>query len=150
VEQALDLLVARRFPVEHIVVCGEDVRLVEDITGPLSYGVAAGRGILGGLLFGVLFGLVYGFLGLTDPIASGFVIAGWGGLAGACAGLTVACVGRWLAEGQRDFLSHTRVEAGRHVLWCDPEHAADAAALLAPLREALERADASTRGVRPT
>jgi hypothetical protein len=62
----------------------------------------------------------------------------------------VACLGRWLAEGQRDFVSRTRLEAGRHVLRCDPAHAADAVEVLAPLREALERAGLETAADRPS
>ena len=139
VEQAMDLLVAREFPVEHVSISGEGLRLVEDVTGRLTYGVTTLRGLVAGALFGVVLGMVFGFVGLTDPIVSGFVVAAWGALAGAAGGALVASLGRWLEEGRRDFVSRTRLEATRQIILCDVEHAEEAARVLAPMTDAFER-----------
>ena len=132
-EQAVDLLVGRGFPVEQIRISGEDLRLVEDVTGPLTYGLAALRGLLAGVCFGVFVGLLFGVLSLTDPLVSAVTLAAWGALVGGIAGVLVSTLGRWLEEGRRDFMSHTRVEAARYTLLCDGDHADEARRILGPL-----------------
>jgi hypothetical protein len=131
-EQAVDLLVARGFPVEHLRIAGEDLRLVEDVTGPLTYGLAAFRGLLAGVCFGIFVGLLFGVLSLTDPLVSAVTLAAWGALIGGGAGVLVATLGHWLAEGRRDFMSRTTVEAARFTLLCEGDRAEEATGLVAP------------------
>jgi hypothetical protein len=132
-EQGVDLLVGRGFPVEQVRISGEDLRLVEDVTGPLTYGLAALKGLLAGLSFGVFVGLLFGVLSLTDPLVSAVTLAAWGALVGGGAGVLVSTLGRWLEEGRRDFMSRTRVEASRYTLLCDGDRADEARRILAPL-----------------
>ena len=132
-ERAVDLLVARGFPVEHLCISGEGLRLVEEVTGRLTYSYVALRGLVGGTLLGILLGVGFGFLGLTDPIVSAAVIVGLAAVVGGVAGMLVSSIGRWLEEGRRDFISRTKLEAGRFGVFCDVDYASQAEELLGPM-----------------
>lgn len=129
-EQAVDLLVARGFPVEHLCISGEGLRLVENVTGRVTYAVVALPGVVGGALLGVLLGAGFAFLGLVDPMVSALVVVAASGAVGAVAGAFVSSLGRWLEEGRRDFLSRTTLEAARYGVFCDGDHADEAKRLL--------------------
>jgi hypothetical protein len=132
-EQAVDSLVVRGFPVGALCVTGHDLRLVEDVTGRLTYLAAVGRGALVGAPFGILVAVLFSALELVDPLVSVVRLAAWGAAAGAAAGAVVASVARWLEEGRRDFTSTRRVEAARYELLCASEHADEAKRILGPV-----------------
>jgi hypothetical protein len=55
-ERAVDYLSDRGFEVSRTAIVGRDLRYVEQITGPMTYGKAALRGALTGAFVGVLIG----------------------------------------------------------------------------------------------
>lgn len=133
-EQVVDLLVARGFPVEHVCITGEGLRLVEEVNGRLTYGVVTLRGAIGGGALGLLLGAGFAFAGLADPLFPTAAVVAVTVLVGILAGGIVSSIGRWLEEGRRDFLSRTRLEATRYGVLCDREQADAAESMLARYR----------------
>jgi hypothetical protein len=111
-QAVVDALSDADFPVEETSIIGRDLRLVEDVTGRLSYGRAALTGAAGGAWFGLLFGL---FLGLfADDATSTFALVLWGLLFGALAGAVFSLVGYAMSGGRRDFVSVSQLVADRY------------------------------------
>ena len=86
-QDAVDSLSDRGFPVEGAEVVGQDVRLVERVTGRLTNGRAAAAGAASGAWFGLFIGLLVGLF-TTGPEWLGLVLGGlligafWGALFG--------------------------------------------------------------------
>lgn len=111
-QAAVDRLSDADFPVEETSIVGRDLRLVEDVTGRLSYSRAALRGAAGGAWFGLLFGL---FLGLFAADATSTVaLVLWGLLFGALAGVVFSVIGYAMTGGRRDFVSVSQLVAERY------------------------------------
>jgi hypothetical protein len=111
-QAVVDALSDAHFPVEETSIIGRDLRLVEDVTGRMSYGRAALTGAAGGAWFGLLFGL---FLGLfADDATSTIALVLWGLLFGALAGAVFSLVGYALTGGRRDFVSVSQLVADRY------------------------------------
>lgn len=127
-QAAVDLLSDEGFPVEAISIVGHDIRTVENVTGRLTKGKAALRGLGGGAWFGLLLGLLFS---LFAPGAAWFGVlllaVGLGALWGALFGF----VGHAATRGQRDFASVKALEAGRYEVLVRGELAAQAHQTLA-------------------
>jgi hypothetical protein len=132
-QRTVDFLADEKFPVEHCMIVGTDLKRVERITGRLT----TGRVVLGGALSGVWLGL---FIGLVLALfAEGSVLAMVLSTVafGAFFGAVWAVVGYAATRGQRDFSSVTQVVATRYEVLVEHKVAAQARELLARLPGAL-------------
>ena len=130
-QRAVDYLSDQKFPVERTAIVGEGLKTVEQVTGRLDWGRAAGLGFGQGLFVGLFVGLIFSFLGLGGgnllfSVAYGMVL-------GAIFGLVWGLVGYALSGGRRDFTSIGGMRAERYVILSDAEVAEQARTLLANL-----------------
>src|SRR5690625_1336885 len=125
-QHAVDALSDRQFPVQHTVIVGTDLRMVERITGRLSYPRVALAGAMSGAWFGLFVGLIFGLFSenFLQPLIPALLI-------GAAFGILFGLVSYAFTGGKRDFTSSSQVVAGRYALLCDPHHAGEARRLIA-------------------
>ena len=129
-QRAVDYLSDEEFPVENVTIVGNDLRLVERVTGRLTRGKVALAGALGGAWWGLFVGLL---LGLFSPESSFFGLLLFGLLFGAVFGAITAMVGYSFTGGTRDFTSTTSVVATSYDVLCQHQRAEEARNLLAKL-----------------
>ena len=117
-QRAVDFLSDNRFPVRAVTITGTDLRMVERVTGRLTYGRTAFAGALSGAWFGLFVGL------LLSLFASG---AGFGVLAamliGAGFGMLFGVISFAATGGRRDFSSHSQIVASEYQVLCHEQHA---------------------------
>ena len=126
-QQAVDSLSDRGFPVEGVEIVGQDVRLVERVTGRLTNARAAAAGAASGAWFGLFIGLLVGLF-TTGPEWLGLVLGGL--LIGAFWGAVFGFFAHWMTRGQRDFTSVSNLVAGRYELTVAGDQARRARELL--------------------
>jgi predicted lipid-binding transport protein (Tim44 family) len=126
-QQAVDSLSDRGFPVEGAEIVGNDVRLVERVTGRLTNARAAAAGAGPGAWFGLFIGLLVGLF-TTGPEWLGLVLGGL--LIGALWGALFGFFAHWVTQGQRDFTSVSNLVAGRYELTVPNDQAQRARELL--------------------
>ncbi|MCP2013125.1 putative lipid-binding transport protein (Tim44 family) [Deinococcus sp. HSC-46F16] len=130
-QRAVDYLSDQKFPVERTAIVGEGLKMVEQVTGRLSWGRAAGLGFAQGLMIGLFVGLLFGLLGLT---AGNFLFSiAYGVVLGGITGLIWGLIGYALSGGRRDFTSVGGMKADHYVLLADPEVAEQARSLLSAM-----------------
>jgi hypothetical protein len=129
-EAAVDFLSDRRFPVQRIAIVGRDLEIVEQVTGRMGYGRAAGNGAATGAVLGLLFGWLFGLFDWVDPLVTSLTLAIYGLLWGAVVGALLGLVLHALSGGRRDFASVGGVRAKRYELMVDDEVADEAARIL--------------------
>ncbi|MBH5337630.1 hypothetical protein IHE55_23815 [Streptomyces pactum] len=110
-QAAVDRLSDERFPVEHIDIVGSDLRTVENVTGRLTKGRAAGAGAAAGAWFGLFIGLLVGLF-TTGPTWLGLILGGV--IFGALWGAVLGYAGHAATGGRRDFASVQRLVATRY------------------------------------
>ncbi|MFC7406428.1 general stress protein [Georgenia alba] len=125
-QKAVDYLSDKAFPVQKVTIVGTDLRLVERITGRLTYARVAGAGAMSGAWFGLLISLL---LLLFTPSGQQFPILA-GVLMGAAFGILAGVVSYALTGGRRDFTSASQVVASRYAVLCEPEEASRAGEVL--------------------
>ena len=130
-QQAVDFLSDHGFPVEGAEIVGQDVRLVERVTGRLTKARAAGTGAASGAWFGLFIGLLVGLF-TTGPEWLGLVLGGL--LIGAFWGAVFGFFAHAMTQGQRDFTSVRNLVAGRYELTVPNDQAERAGELLAQQR----------------
>jgi hypothetical protein len=128
-QRAVDFLADNKFPVEHCVIVGTDLKRIERITGRLTTARVALGGLLSGLWFGLFIGLVFTLFTEEDWLAT--ILATM--LFGALFGLIWALVGYAMTRGRRDFSSVTSVVATRYEVLVEHKVANDARELLTQL-----------------
>jgi hypothetical protein len=128
-QAAVDYLSDQRFPVENVTIIGSDLRMIEKITGRLTWGRALAAGGAGGAWWGLFVGLLLGIFTVSGRAWIGSVLAGL--LIGLVFGLVFAAIGYAATRGQRDFTSTSQIVAGRYDVMCNPTHAEEARSLLA-------------------
>jgi hypothetical protein len=130
-ESAVDRLSDARFPVERTAIVGRDLKLVEQVTGRVTYADAAARGAVAGGLVGLLVSWLFAVFNWFNPtVAWGWLIFDglWFGLVvGALMGVLLHA----LTSGRRDFASVPAMTAERYELLVDEDVADEAARLLA-------------------
>lgn len=126
-QRAVDHLSDEGFPVENVSIVGHDIRTVENVSGRLTNGRAASRGLISGIWFGLAIGLLLGFF-VPGVNWIGVVIAGI--IFGAIWGALFGFLGHAATRGQRDFSSVKTMEAGRYEVLVRGEFATRAAQLL--------------------
>ncbi|SIM56022.1 hypothetical protein SAMN04489832_0625 [Micromonospora cremea] len=108
-QQVVDCLAEHHLEVGTTQIIGSDLRLVEQITGRLTWPRALLSGAASGAWFGVFVGLLLGVLGTI-----GFVRAMTLGLAwGVLFGMAFAAAGYALTGGRRDFTSRSATVPSR-------------------------------------
>ena len=132
-QKAVDYLSDNKFPVEHLMIVGTDLKRVERITGRLTTGRVALGGLLSGLWLGLFVGLIFSFF-VEDSILA-MILSTM--LLGALFGVVWALLGYALTRGQRDFSSVTQVVATRYEVLVEHKVAAQAREMLAHLPGAL-------------
>ena len=132
-QRTVDHLSDEKFPVEHCMIVGTDLKQVERITGRLT----GGRVALGGALSGIWLGLFIGLVFALFAEGSIWVMVLSTMAFGAVFGVVWGFVGYAATRGQRDFSSVTRVVATRYEVLVEHKHAARARELLADLPGAL-------------
>jgi len=133
-QKSVDFLSDNKFPVEHLMIVGTDLKRVERITGRLTNGRVAVGGLLSGLWLGLFVGLLFSFF-TTDNSALSVIVSCM--LIGALFGVAWALLGYALTRGRRDFSSVTQVVATRYEVLVEHKVAAQARELLAKLPGAL-------------
>jgi len=126
-QAAVDRLSDEGFPVQNVSIVGHDIRTVENVSGRMTNGKAALRGVSGGAWFGLLVGLLFSFfvphISFIGVIILAIVLGGlWGALFG--------FVGHAAQRGTRDFSSVKTMEAGRYELLVRAEFSARAMQML--------------------
>lgn len=129
-EQAVDYLSDQRFPVERTAIVGEGLKLVEQVTGRITYGRAALQGAVSGAFIGLLIGWLFAVFDWSDPVvASAWLIVDglwFGAVVGAIFGLIMHA----FTGGRRDFGSIAGMQADRYLVQVDEDLADEAARLL--------------------
>ncbi len=128
-QAAVDYLSDEKFAVENVTIIGTDLRMVERVTGRLSWGRAIAAGAAGGAWWGLFVGLLLGIFSATRGAWVGSVLAGL--LIGLVFGAAFGAMGYAATRGRRDFTSTSQIVAGRYDVMCNPAHAEEARALLA-------------------
>jgi hypothetical protein len=125
-QHAVDYLSDQKFPVENVTIVGTDLRMVERVTGRLSYGRVALAGALSGAWFGFFVGLLLMLFGGEGAGAVVFV-----GIAlGAGFGLLFSVLSYAFTGGRRDFTSSSQIVASTYAILCVTEQAGEARSLL--------------------
>ncbi|MGN8246496.1 general stress protein [Cellulomonas soli] len=126
-QKAVDHLADHQFPVQLVTIVGTDLRMVERVTGRLSYPRAA----LGGFLSGAWFGLFVGLLmSLFSTPGTGSLLPA-AILIGGAFGLILSVVTYSFSGGKRDFTSSSQIVAATYSVLCRSEKANAARQLLA-------------------
>jgi uncharacterized membrane protein len=110
------------FPVEHVRVVGDGVRMVEQVTGRMTRVRAASTGAVSGAWFGVLIGLLLGLFTAAPSWSLPLLV---GLAAGAVWGAVYGLLAYWTSRGQRDFASVLSLQAERYDVCVDASHAAE-------------------------
>jgi len=130
-QAAVDFLADRKFPVEHVAIVGDELRIVEQVTGRLNYGQAALQGAFSGASTGALVGALFSLFQLFEPTGSVLAVVLWGLVIGALVGTVFGVLAYAASGGRRDFQSVSGMEAGRYDVMVDADLADDATRMLA-------------------
>ena len=130
-ERAVDQLADEGFAVERLAIVGSDLRMVEQVTGPLSLPVSATAGAATGAWTGSLFGLIFALFLTEDAGVSALSVVLYGLVFGALMGALFGAGAYALTAGRRDFASVSGLEADRYDVMADMEVAEEAASRLA-------------------
>ena len=130
-QRAVDFLSDEHFPVQHVTIVGNGLRMVERVTGRLTQGRAAATGAAGGAWWGLFIGVV--LLVFSTAEANEVLLLLLTVIAGAVFGAVFGIIGYALTGGKRDFTSQSSVVATTYEVLCTYQHAEDARGLLARL-----------------
>lgn len=132
-QRTVDFLADEKFPVEHCMIVGTDLKRIERITGRLTTGRVAVGGIASGLWLGLFVGLIFSIF--TEENTLGVIVSTM--VIGAAFGVIMALVGYAMSGGRRDFSSVSAVVATHYEVLVEHKVAAQARELLAKLPGAL-------------
>ena len=127
-QRAVDFLSDEHFPVQHVTIVGNGLRMVERVTGRLTQGRAAAAGAAGGAWWGLFLGVVLMLFSTSEE--NGFLLLLLTLIAGAVFGAVFGIIGYALTGGKRDFTSQSSVVATSYEVLCKYAHADAARALL--------------------
>ncbi|RYV52261.1 general stress protein [Pengzhenrongella frigida] len=126
-QRAVDHLADKQFPVQLVTIVGTDLRMVERVTGRLSYPRVALAGAASGAWFGLFVGLLLlmfsGAETQTFPLLAAILI-------GAAFGMLFSVITYSFTAGKRDFTSASQIVAGAYSVLCAAEQAHKARSLL--------------------
>jgi hypothetical protein len=127
-QRAVDYLSDNGFPVENLTIVGSDLKQVERVLGRLTSWKAALAGAGTGAWFGALIGLLLSLFANSGTAM--VVIILWGLLTGAVFGAVWGFIAHLFTFGQRDFATFGATVATRFEVYCTPDQAARAMAML--------------------
>jgi len=130
-QRAVDFLSDEHFPVQHVTIVGNGLRMVERVTGRLTQGRAAATGAAGGAWWGLFIGVV--LMIFSSAEANAFLLLLLTVISGAVFGAVFGIIGYALTGGKRDFTSQSSVVATSYEVLCQYQHAEEARGLLARL-----------------
>lgn len=143
-QRAVDYLSDNHFPVQFVTIVGSDLRMVERVTGRLTYGRVALASGLNGAWFGLFVGLLLQVFGKAP---AGTVLAAM--LIGAAFAVFAGVISYAATRGRRDFTSTSQIVAREYEVLCLTEHVTDALDLLAKLPGGTGRRPSSLRRTDP-
>lgn len=126
-QRAVDYLSDKEFPVQHVTIVGSDLRMVERVTGRLTYPRVALAGALSGAWFGLFVGLILTLFSEEGGALVPAIILGLG------FGMLFGVISFMFTGGKRDFTSQSQIVAGNYAILCRTEHAQKASEVLATL-----------------
>jgi hypothetical protein len=127
-QKAVDYLSDNHFPVQAVTIVGVDLKMVERVTGRLTYARVALAGLLSGAWFGLFVGLLLSLVGSTTEGQGISVFAAV--FIGAAFGLLFGLISYSFTGGRRDFTSTSQIVAGEYRVLCLTEQAGKAIQLL--------------------
>jgi hypothetical protein len=119
--------------VSGVQIVGSDVRLVETVTGRMSYGRAASAGLISGAWFGLLVGMLLGLFANPDQDPSWTTLLLLGLLWGALFGIVYGLLAHAATRGRRDFSSRSKLVASQYEVTSPVDLAVEARELLAQM-----------------
>ncbi len=124
-QQVVDRLSDAGFPVGKVAIVGCDLRLVEQMTGRLTTGRAAGLGAAGGAWWGLFVGLLLSVFTVSflAPVLVGLFL-------GALFGAGTGALGHAALRGRRDFTSVQTLAADRYEVLVEEAAADESLSLL--------------------
>jgi hypothetical protein len=129
-ERAVDVLADSEFPVEQVTIVGRGLKMVERVTGRMTWIDAAARGALTGAMTGALIGWLFWVFDWFAPIVS----AGWlifdGLWFGAVVGTLIGLLAYAVTRGRRGFMSAASMEADEYDILVAAPIADEAARIL--------------------
>jgi len=128
-QRAVDYLSDQAFPVQFVTIVGTGLRMVERVTGRLTYPKVAGASALSGAWFGLFVGLVLSLFGGSNGAVLPAAV-----LFGAGFGILFGIISYSLTGGRRDFTSSSQIVASEYEVLCLPEQAGRARELLGQLQ----------------
>jgi hypothetical protein len=139
-QKAVDYLADQQFPVQLVSIVGNDLKMVERVTGRLTYPRVALSGALSGMWFGLFVGVMLSFFSTTP----GYFSIVTSVLMGAAFFMLFGIVTYAMQRGKRDFTSTSQVVATGYDVVVSSEAANEARRLLHQLP--MTRLDASGSG----
>lgn len=125
-QKGVELLSDAGFPVQHVTIVGADLKMVERVTGRLTYSRVAAAGLASGAWFGLFVGLVLSMFGGESSALPIFAAIG----IGAGFGLLFSVLSYTMTRGKRDFTSASQIVASSYALLCDHERSGEASRIL--------------------
>ncbi|WP_235843525.1 general stress protein, partial [Cellulomonas algicola] len=125
-QRAVDHLADKAFAVQLVTIVGTDLRMVERVTGRLSYPRVALGGFVSGAWFGLFVGLLLSLFtapGSSSPFIPAILIGG-------AFGLLFSVITYSFSRGRRDFTSSSQIVASSYAVLCQTEQAHKARELL--------------------
>ncbi len=132
-QKAVDYLADEKFPVQHVSIVGNDLKMVERVTGKLSYPRVALSGAMTGAWFGLFIGVMLSFFDGASQAAGAYLNVFTAVLMGAAFWMLFAIIGYAAQRGKRDFTSTNQVLASSYDVIVTPDVAMEARRLLAQL-----------------
>lgn len=126
-QRAVDHLSDKQFAVQAVTIVGSDLRMVERVTGRLTYAKVAIAGLASGAWFGLFVGLLLYLFGGSGAEFSVLVAVA----IGAGFGLLFSVLSYAMTGRKRDFTSSSQIVATTYALLCLAEKAGEARQMLA-------------------
>jgi hypothetical protein len=126
-QRVVDYLADHDFEVETTQIIGSDLRMVEQVTGRLTWARAVLSGAASGAWFGVFVGLLLSILHTTTLLVAMAWGLGWGVVFGG----VFAAVGYAMTGGRRDFTSLSMTVPSRFEVLVAAAHSGHARTVLA-------------------
>lgn len=125
----VQFLAQHGFPVASLSIVGTDVRIVEQVTGMLTWAAAAGRGALTGAWMGLFVGLLLALFGGDESLTSGALLPGM--VIGVGFGMLWGILVKALGRKKASVMLRPQVIAGTYEIVCPPARANEAREILA-------------------